>query len=424
MLRLPFVLSIIASVLLHSYASPQQPNADLDKTIKDIFSQNPAIPVQSTGTGFGRVVTPEPVDGSQPQIEFNSISGKAPCNCVPYHMCDPTTGSETTPVEDGEFDGFGLIDLRFGADDPVCEHFLDVCCGSQNQHRGSLTPKPQEERPNRSKGCGIRNVGGIDFNITGAVDNEAGFGEFPWTVALLHANNYSYFCSGSLIHPQVVLTAVHCVVGRKESGILVRAGEWDSQTIKERLPYQERNVQRIITHPNYNYRNVANNFALVVLTQAVVLADHINVVCLPGQNAAPLANVQCFANGWGKDVFGEAGRFSAIMKRVPLPIVDFGSCQTRLRGTRLGPKFVLNRSFICAGGERGIDTCQGDGGAPLVCPIGLSAENRYEQDGIVSWGIGCNDDVPAVYASVSTARDWIDQQMLSLGYGTTSYSVL
>ncbi|CAD6992026.1 chymotrypsin-like protease CTRL-1 isoform X2 [Ceratitis capitata] len=420
MFRATLFLHMIAAILLYTYAMPQQQgaqsNPDLDQTIKTIFSQNPSAPMQSTGSGFGKIVTPEPIDNTQPNIQFNSTSGKAPCNCVPYHMCDPSTDSQTQPVEDGEFDGFGLIDLRFSDDDPVCEHFLDVCCGAQKQRDISLTPKS----PERPQGCGIR--GAIDFNITGAVDNEAGFGEFPWMVALLHSSNYSYFCGGSLIHPQVVLTAVHCVIDRIDSGFIVRAGEWDSQTTKERLPYQERSVQRVITHPNFNSRNVANNFALVVLSQPFVLADHINVACLARQNAAPLAGAQCFATGWGKDVFGEAGRFSAIMKRVPLPIVDFGSCQARLRGTRLGQKFALDRSFLCAGGVRGVDTCQGDGGSPLVCPIGLPAENRYEQDGIVAWGIGCNDDIPAAYASVATARDWIDQQMLSLGYGTTSYT--
>uniref|UniRef100_A0A6P7H8F5 Phenoloxidase-activating factor 2-like n=1 Tax=Diabrotica virgifera virgifera TaxID=50390 RepID=A0A6P7H8F5_DIAVI len=41
---------------------------------------------------------------------------------------------------------------------------------------------------------------------------------------------------------------------------------------------------------------------------------------------------------------------------------------------------------IRAGGEENKDTCKGDGGSPLVCPI-PNEPNRFFQMGIVSWGI-------------------------------------
>lgn len=69
-------------------------------------------------------------------------------------------------------------------------------------------------------------------------------------------------------------------------------------------------------------------------------------------------NQDCFASGWGKDNFGKAGRYSVIMKKVPLPIVDFNTCQQALQNTRLTEKFRLDGSFICAGGQPGVDTCQ------------------------------------------------------------------
>lgn len=48
-----------------------------------------------------------------------------------------------------------------------------------------------------------------------------------------------------------------------------------------------------------------------------------------------------------------------------------------------------------AGGEPGKDTCKGDGGSPLVCPI-PGRVDRYYQSGIVAWGIGCADINPGM----------------------------
>lgn len=65
---------------------------------------------------------------------------------------------------------------------------------------------------------------------------------------------------------------------------------------------------------------------------------------------------------------------------------------------------------------------QGDGGAPLVCPVGNPSDHRYSQSGIVAWGIGCKESHPAVYANVALARDWIDQQIRYIGLDTAYYT--
>jgi hypothetical protein len=97
-------------------------------------------------------------------------------------------------------------------------------------------------------------------------------------------------------------------------------------------------------------------------------------------------------------------------------LVDHDTCEDKLRQTRLGKKFKLDSSFVCAGGVDGKDTCKGDGGSPLVCPS-QSDPNTYIQAGIVAWGIGCGEDgTPGVYADVSQASCWIDQAV-SCYYG-------
>ena len=64
-------------------------------------------------------------------------------------------------------------------------------------------------------------------------------------------------------------------------------------------------------------------------------------------------------------------RYSTVLKEVVVPLVDNKRCQKLLReNTRLGTFFELDSSFLCAGGEKDIDTCKGDGGSPLTCRQG------------------------------------------------------
>jgi len=346
--------------------------------------------------------------------------------CVPYYQC--SNGTIIT-------DGAGLIDIRngFGAltpEDSKCPGFLDVCCKDPD-----FVPPPPPPIVKYQAKCGRRNFNGLGARIQGFTESESQFGEWPHMCAVLHAKpveqeaGYSggepetvnlYQCGGSLIAPGVILTAAHCVdkFRQNPTELKIRCGEWDTQHQTEPYPHQDRDVQNMAIHPEFDGRNLQNDFAVLFTNGEFILDQHIDTACLPAADEI-FDGTTCFATGWGKDQFGAAGQYQVVLKEIDLPVVNHGVCQDKLRTTRLGQKYKLHDSFLCAGGIPGKDTCKGDGGSPLVCPSKYDP-NTYVQAGIVAWGIGCGEQgTPGVYADVSKATCWIDQA-ITCHYGAST----
>lgn len=87
-----------------------------------------------------------------------------------------------------------------------------------------------------------------------------------------------------------------------------------------------------------------------------------------------------------------------------VPIVDMRACD------KWFSEYNTSRQVqICAGGEKGHDSCAGDSGGPLVKPMSTPIGGRYFLLGIVSYGptVCGTKNVPAIYTKVSAYMTWI-----------------
>ena len=99
--------------------------------------------------------------------------------------------------------------------------------------------------------------------------------------------------------------------------------------------------------------------------------------------------------------------YSDKLQALNLPILANSLCTEEYSKHKYWIEFQPD-TMICAGyPEGGKDTCEGDGGGPLVC--------NGELQGIVSWGgITCGAvGEPGVYTRVCKFNDWLEQTMAS-----------
>merc|ERR1712110_1079437 len=171
--------------------------------------------------------------------------------------------------------------------------------------------------------------GGIKSGIVGG--DEAVPHSHPHQVGLFIDD--MYFCGGSLISDEYVITAAHCCDGAFFIEVVMGAHH-----IRENEATQQRQTTYdFATHENWDTNNLANDICWVHLPDKVTTDSNIQTITLQTESG-PEVGEMVQATGWGRD---SDAAYS-----------------------------VVNDGHICIDSKGGKGTCNGDSGGPLTCAEG------------------------------------------------------
>ncbi|ALC43174.1 CG10477 [Drosophila busckii] len=233
-------------------------------------------------------------------------------------------------------------------------------------------------------------------SIEGRITNgkTAHEGQFPYQVGLsFSSSSGSWWCGGSLIDHQWVLTAAHCTSGASDVKMYFGATKRTSAKVIHSVQ-----AFNFIQHAGYNSAVLRNDISLIKTIHVSYSAD-VRKVELPSlaSSYSTYDNQKAIASGWGKTSDSAAGVASTLQYDT-FTVVSVATCQSTYGS------LVATSKVICIATPNKTSTCNGDSGGPLV----LISDNKLI--GVTSFvsSAGCESGAPAGFTRVTSYLDWIN----------------
>ncbi|KAI9554581.1 hypothetical protein GHT06_019854 [Daphnia sinensis] len=217
------------------------------------------------------------------------------------------------------------------------------------------------------------------------------------SVASLRRNG-QFFCGGSLIAEDKILTAAHCVDKVSSTEMKQLTVELGMHKLNPSDAQIKKSVRQITIHSGWDSNTNRNDIAILTLQSPVTYSKDISPICLPPVGLSDqFVSKDAAIIGWGTTKSG--GSLPNVLQQATVKVLNNAKCKESY------PKLV--NSMLCAAAPK-TDSCQGDSGGPLM--VRTSPGSPWTQTGIVSYGIGCAlAKYPGVYTRVTSFRPWIKQ---------------